>query len=239
MKRKPLIVVGTRFTDEKGRVIMVSADYCDAVADAGAVPLLSASIPKMAYITHILEDASGLLLTGARDIDPSVYGEIVCHRSVKLMHPRRQEADFLLCRTALRRRMPILGICGGTQVVNVVLGGSLIQHIPDRYGHRGTLKCPKHHRITIKKGGLLSRILRRKELVVNSYHHQAVKRLGRGLVVGAYAEDGTVEAIEHSRGFVLGVQWHPERETEDVTKKALFRWLVAEAEKYVRKNYHC
>jgi len=236
MSPRPLIIVGTRFTEEKGRIVVVGADYPDAIADAGGVPLLSASIPSRWYVRRLFEDASGLLLTGSRDIEPSAYGETKRHRSVRLMHPRRQEADFLLCKTALRKGVPILGVCGGAQVLNVVLGGSLIQHIPERFGHRGTLKKPKSHTIQVKRGSLLHRILKNERLVVNSYHHQAVRETGKGLVVSAFAEGGIVEGIEHTDKPLLGVQWHPEREEEDVTKGRLFRWLVTEAEKHLKEK---
>jgi putative glutamine amidotransferase len=236
-KEKTKIIVNSNYTEQKNRLITTAADYCDAVATAGGVPIISACIPDESYVENILDGSSGLVLIGSLDIDPKIYGDEKIHRSTKLIHPRRQEFDFLLVKAALKRKLPILGICGGEQLLNVALGGSLIQHIPRRFGHTSTSRRVCFHKIRVEKGSLLHRILRKDELTVNSYHHQAVREVGKGLVVCAYSDDGRIEGIEDESRSLLAVQWHPEREREnDVTKSALFGWLLAQANKYVAEQ---
>ncbi|MCX7702923.1 MAG: gamma-glutamyl-gamma-aminobutyrate hydrolase family protein [Planctomycetota bacterium] len=234
MSKKPKIILNSNYTEIRGsQVVATGANYCDAVADAGGIPLISACIPNRNYVDEILTSVSGLVLVGSLDIDPKIYGEKK-HRSTKLIHPRRQEFDFLLVERALEKRLPILGICGGEQLLNVALGGSLIQHIPRNRGHTSSPKQLCFHKIRIERETLLHQILKRDEMLVNSYHHQAVRKLGKGLVISACSEDGIVEAIEDKRRMLIGVQWHPERETEeDVTKNRLFGWLVAQAQKHL------
>jgi len=158
----------------------------------------------------------GLLVSGGNfDIHPSYYGE----RPIKQIGAiKRQRTEFELEMTllALRRDLPLLGICGGAQALNVVLGGSLYQDIAAQLPHAGAHEQSekKHiggHKVFIERGTRLERIIRRRSLEVNTTHHQAINAIGRGLVVNATAEDGVIEGIESARhSFALGVQWHPE-----------------------------
>lgn len=181
--------------DEEGRY-RLDPRYVEMIRAAGAEPVILPLRPS-------LDGLDGLLLTGGDDIRPRRWGESI-HPKARLLHPAKERSDFALAAEAQRRGMPILAVCYGMQLVNVSRGGSLIQHLP---GHA----TRKAHGVRIEPGtrlaGLLGGAAR-----VNSSHHQAVGRIGRGLRVAARAPDGTVEAVEATSGaFLVGVQWHPER----------------------------
>ena len=189
-------------------------NYADAVAQAGGVPL---ALPHHADLAEAMLDAlDGLIVTGgAFDVSPVLYGAGEQHGSVTLKEGRTA-AELALLRGALARDMPVLGICGGQQLLAVVLGGTLIQHIPDAVP--GALAHeqpnPRHeagHSVEIKQGTRLHGIVQMESMQVNSAHHQAVAQAGPGAVVNAVAPDGVVEGIEDpARRFCIGVQWHPE-----------------------------
>ena len=190
--------------------------YCRAVEDAGATPIILSMTTSAATKRQYLEQLDGLLDSGGNfDIHPSYYGE----KPIKgLGEIKEERTDFELELTsrALKKDMPILGICGGAQAINVCLGGSLYQdiltQIPNAAEHeQGAKKHSGGHHVRIHTGTRLRQIINRTELEVNTTHHQAIKALGKQLVVNATAEDGLIEGIESSRhSFVLGVQWHPE-----------------------------
>ena len=189
-------------------------NYFSALVDAGALPVALPHHPELAE--SYLEEIDGLLVTGgAFDVDPSLYGGGPAHPTVTLK-AGRTDFELAVTRGALRRDMPVLGICGGQQLLAVALGGTLIQHIPDSI--KGALEHeqpnPRHepgHEIAIEANTLLARIVGKRSMAVNSAHHQAVDRPGEGAVVNAIAPDGVVEGVEHpGYRFALGVQWHPE-----------------------------
>jgi putative glutamine amidotransferase len=189
-------------------------NYCEAVAEAGGLSVLLPHEPERA--ADYLDLLDGLIVTGgAFDVDPALFGAKTKHATVALKE-RRTQFELAICQRALQSNMPVLGICGGEQLLNVALGGTLIQHIPDEV--KGALEheqpSPRTrpgHKIAIERGSLLHRITGVLEMEVNSAHHQAVKTVAPGLVVDAVAPDGVIEGIEDSkRRFVLGVQWHPE-----------------------------
>ena len=189
-------------------------NYCDVIAAAGGLPIALPHEPELADRYLALID--GLVVTGgAFDVDPSLYGGGDRHATVRLKE-RRTRFEWAIARGAIDRDLPILGICGGQQLLNVVLGGTLIQHIPD--GLPGALaheqpnpRIEPGHEVSVVPGTLLHRITGAGSLPVNSAHHQAAERVGAGVVVSASAEDGVIEAIEDPRRrFCLGVQWHPE-----------------------------
>jgi putative glutamine amidotransferase len=158
----------------------------------------------------------GLLISGGDfDIHPSFYGEKPIAGLGKIKHERTQ-FELELARCALTRDLPMLGICGGAQAINVALGGSLYQDIATQNPNAGEHQKSKKketggHRIRIEIGTCLRQIIKRRTLEVNTTHHQAVKALGKGLIINATAEDGVIEGIESARhSFVLGLQWHPE-----------------------------
>lgn len=189
-------------------------NYCGAVAAAGGVPLPLPHEPDL--VGRYLDLIDGLIVTGgAFDVDPALFGDASRHDTVKLK-TARTEFEFALIRGAHQRDMPILGICGGEQLLNVVLGGTLVQHIPDDFpaGLAHEQANPRNepgHDVVVTPDTLLHRIVGAGRLPVNSAHHQAIREPAPGCIVNAVAEDGVVEGIEDpTRRFCIGVQWHPE-----------------------------
>ncbi len=239
MPRRDPVVIGVTadLVESAGRLrAWVPVAYLEAVEAAGAVPLVLAPTASPAAAPRLLDRVDGLVLIGGPDYDPRLYGERR-RPETELVHPRRGAFDLALARAALRRRLPVLGICGGSQLLNVALGGSLLQHVPAQW-HGAVAHGPApgrpgdaRHEVSILRGSRLARILRRRRASVVSHHHQAVARPGRGLRVAALAPDGLPEAIEGRDGrFVLGVQWHPERGgLRDATRGPLFLALVRAA----------
>jgi putative glutamine amidotransferase len=189
-------------------------NYCDAVAEAGGLPLPLPHHPELA--AAYLDTIKGLVVTGgAFDVDPALFGASTRHDTVKLKG-RRTAFELAMVQGALARDLPILGICGGEQLLAVALGGSLIQHIPDEIASPLAHEQPNPrtepgHDVTVVPGTLLARIANLPRIAVNSAHHQAVKAVPEGILVNATTEDGVIEGIEDpARRFCLGVQWHPE-----------------------------
>jgi putative glutamine amidotransferase len=189
-------------------------NYCAAVVSAGGLPVLLPHEPARAgdYLALL----NGLIVTGgAFDVDPKLFGAKTKHESVSTKD-RRTEFELAICKDALKANKPVLGICGGEQLLNVALGGTLIQHIPDEVKgalehEQPTPRTQPGHSVSISKNTLLHRITGTLSLEVNSAHHQAVKDVAPGLVIDAVAPDGVIEGIEDpKRRFCLGVQWHPE-----------------------------
>ncbi len=189
-------------------------NYCDAVTKAGGVPLLLPHETGEAEAYLDLLDA--LIVTGGDfDVDPAVFGAAERHESVTTKGGRTA-FELAIAKGAVARDLPVLGICGGAQLLNVALGGTLIQHIPDTV--EGALaheqpnpRTEPGHKVRIEKETLLYRIVGTDEIAVNSTHHQAVDRPAPGFLINARAPDGVIEGIESKAArFCLGVQWHPE-----------------------------
>jgi putative glutamine amidotransferase len=190
------------------------ANYFSALAAAGALPVALPHHPELA--ADYLGQLDGLLVTGgAFDVDPAIYGGGATHPTVTLK-PGRTDFELAVTRAALARDLPVLGICGGEQLLAVAFGGMLIQHIPDAIPDALAHEQPNPrdepgHTIALTAGSLLARITGRREMAVNSAHHQAVATPGPGALVNAVAPDGVIEGVEHpGHRFALGVQWHPE-----------------------------
>ncbi len=210
----------------------IRENYCAAVRRAGGLPMLLPHEPELA--AAYLDRIDGLVVTGGGfDVDPALFGAETRHPSVKTKD-RRTAFELAAAQGALARDLPVLGICGGQQLLNVALGGTLIQHIPDEVPQALPHRQPNPrdepgHAVRIVVGTLLHRVTKSDSLAVNSAHHQAVKRAGPGLVIDAVAEDGVVEGIEDPRRrFCLGVQWHPEFELSAGDRR-IFEALVAAA----------
>ena len=205
--------------------------YTDAVELAGGVPVVLPVVDDPALVDEQLDLVDGLVLTGGPDLSPSLYGARK-HPKTRLMLPARQVYDLELARAAVRRDIPVLGICGGLQLVNVAFGGDLVQHLPDEVGdrvpHRVEGGAYTSHEVIVQPHSRLHRILGVERLAVNSGHHQAASKVGGGLRVTARAPDGVIEALELKGDiFCVCVQWHPEilaRESD--ANLALFRALV-------------
>jgi putative glutamine amidotransferase len=192
----------------------IRQNYADAIIAAGGLPVALPHDPAIAG--HYLDRIDALVVTGgAFDIDPSLYGEGERHATVTLK-TGRTAAELALTDGALARGLPVLGICGGQQLLAVALGGTLIQHIPDALPDAlpHEQPNPRHepgHSVAITPGTLLHWIVGARTMQVNSSHHQAVRTPGPRAVVNAVAPDSVIEGIEDPRHrFCLGVQWHPE-----------------------------
>jgi putative glutamine amidotransferase len=204
-------------------------NYFRAIARAGGLPI---ALPhELELVDAWLELLDGLVVTGgAFDLDPALYGDTERHPTVTTKD-RRTAFEAAITRAALARDQPILGICGGQQLLNVVLGGDLIQHIPDAVAHCLAHEQPNPrtepgHDVEVLPGSRLHTIGGVTRLAVNSAHHQAAGRVGMGVVVSGRAPDGVVEAIEApERRFCIGVQWHPEYRIS-AADDALFNALV-------------
>ena len=211
--------------------------YAEVIWDLGGMPFLLPSFEKTRAAEFIFSKIDGLLLTGSGpDLPPSLYGEKQKYR-FPLMHSLRIQFESILCRLALKNQKPLLGICGGAQILNVALKGSLIQDIPSQIQsslvHRQKESADKKtHRVNILEDTRLSNILKKTELRVNSSHHQSIKRPGNGLRINALSSDGVVEGIEHeNHPFAIGVQWHPEwLYKTDRSAKKLFQAFIKAAE---------
>jgi putative glutamine amidotransferase len=192
----------------------IRENYCDAVADAGGLPVPLPHQPEIA--NSYLDMIDGLLITGgAFDVDPALFGDKTRHETV-VTKDRRTAFELAVTKGAIDQDMPVLGICGGQQLLNVVLGGTLIQHIPDEIENALAHEQPNPrdepgHEITIKTNTLLHRITGSETMSINSAHHQAVKTIADPVIINAVAPDGVIEGIElPGTRFCLGVQWHPE-----------------------------
>lgn len=197
-------------------------DYLHAVSKARGLPSIIASgftnpLDEAEQLAgEILDNCDGLMLSGGTDVDPVIFGEVP-HTALGRVDGPRDPFEITLAREAVRRDMPVLGICRGLQVLNVALGGTLIQDIPtDVPGavvhESGENRVEIAHEVTLVPGSKLAELLSTTRVGVNSFHHQAAKRIGGGLMVSATSPgDGIVEGLEmRDRRFVVAVQWHPE-----------------------------
>jgi len=207
---------------------LIPLAYIRAIEGAGGRPLLVP--PSEEGIEETLDALDGLLFSGGSDIDPALYGQ-EAHAETNGVRPDRDHGELALLSAALERDLPVLAVCRGSQVLNVARGGDLVQHLPDVVGdekHKHTAGVFADHEIDVQAGSKVAELLGERA-PVKSHHHQGFGRLGDGLVGSAWAEDGTLEALEDpSRRFAVGVLWHPE-EGEDA---ALFGALVEEARAY-------
>ncbi len=230
-KIKPIIGINCDYEEEgKQPYSFTNRAYSEAVIAAGGIPFLLPIIKDINDVELLLGKIDGLLLTGGNDVPPRRYGE-ERHEKTVCVHPDKDTSDFTLVETSIQTKKPILAICYGTQLVNVALGGSLIQDIPSEVKtpiiHKDSKNELYTHTITIEENSLLHQIIGTDCIEANSTHHQAIKRLGNGLRDTAHTEDGIIEAVEwRDYPFLVGVQWHPERMTDSPHHLALFRALI-------------
>ncbi|MBX9571672.1 MAG: gamma-glutamyl-gamma-aminobutyrate hydrolase family protein [Candidatus Obscuribacterales bacterium] len=229
---KPIIGINVDVTGERPKEARVQANYYEAVTRAGGIPIL---IPPVADhdLEEIIKRIDGVMFIGGLDYCPSIYGEDK-HEKSEIAHDDRVEFDLRFLQKCLQRKeLAVLGICAGAQILNIGLGGSLHQDIPSEFpdspvqhsSHNGWSEGFSKHNVNIEKGTALGTIYSKHELAVPTSHHQAVRTLGKGLRATAFADDGIIEAVElESHPYVIGVQWHPERDFEG--NKELFESFI-------------
>jgi putative glutamine amidotransferase len=230
---KPLIGI-TSYAEEiqwgvwNEEAALIPLSYVRAVEHAGGRPLIVP--PSEDALDETLGVLDGLILSGGGDVDPGLYGADA-HGETDAARRERDDAELRLLQEALQRDMPVLAICRGSQLLNVARGGDLVQHLPDELGHERHKHEPgqfSEHSVRLDPGSRVGTLLG-EHAPVKSHHHQGYGRLGDGLHEAAWADDGTVEALEDpDKRFAVGVLWHPE-EGEDF---ALFRALVDEAREF-------
>jgi putative glutamine amidotransferase len=187
--------------------------YSREVAGAGAQPVILPPSEEMtAAPGEVLDPLDALILAGGGDIDPSSYGAAADSHTTAT-RPERDAFELALCRSALERDLPLLGICRGMELMNVALGGSLVQHLETASTHLHTPGQFSDHDVALEPGSLAARTAGAEQVSVRSHHHQGLGELGTGLVVSGRSDDGVVEAVElPDRTFALGILWHTEEE---------------------------
>ena len=224
-RRAPLI--GISCGRSASGAATLSANYTDAVFRSGGIPVIFPTVSDEASARALLKSVDGVIFSGGPDLDPSYYGEAVWNETVEV-DTLRDVSDLLLMRTALDLGKPMMAICRGEQLMNVVLGGSLYQDLPTQYDTIVVHGGGTTHRIGVEKGSVLAKLFGEDSLTVNSFHHQAVKDVAPGVHVTARAADGIVEAYEYGKS-VIAFQFHPEgmARTDDAWL-APFRYFVRE-----------
>ena len=206
--------------------------YVQAILMGGHVPVIIPDIDDPARLRKVLKKIDILLLPGGVDVAPERYGEL---RSPQLgeVNMERDAFEYRILTEAVRLRKPILGICRGVQVLNVFLGGSLYQDLPSEYPDTSVVHMGATHPISIERNSRLHRVLGKEKVEVNSFHHQAVKRLAPGLRVSACSLDGSIEAVECDSLPIVGVQFHPELLA--INGDALFQNLFRDLKKFCKR----
>jgi putative glutamine amidotransferase len=191
-----------------------------ALENAGLIPLIVPPLSNTHAAAAVLDSVAGLVLTGGEDVDPARYGE-KRHEKVRNVNAARDATEAALIEEAQARGTPVLAICRGIQILNVALGGTLVQDIPsqcetDIDHDEDTPRDSRSHEVSIEPGSLIAKAIGTDHARVNSFHHQSVKRVAEGMRVTARSPDGVIEGIESTDEdwWVMGVQWHPEEMTE-------------------------
>lgn len=240
MNRKPLILCTRSYIDDS-KILRVGLNksYADAIEKSGGILLMVTSGISTDDIDSLLNQVDGILVPGGADLNPSIYNEVKKEYTQK-SDDERDELEQNIVKIAIQKRIPILAICRGCQILNVSLGGSLYQdieqekpdHIKHDYHHDGPRSLIAHS-VSLTDGSLISKILNTKEAEANSLHHQGIKELGNGLMSAAVAPDNLIEAIELTDyPFGIGLQWHPEDLENPIWKKLFDAFVeVCESEK--------
>lgn len=229
--RKPFIGI-TMYGRDDNKRFSLPAVYVDAVRRAGGIPLLIP--PGEPDLSALLDSLDGVILPGGGDIDPERYAGAK-HDMLYNLDPERDNSEIGLARILIDRDLPLLGICRGTQVINVALGGTLIEHLPDVVGeeilHRAPPRLPVTHEVHVRPESRLAGIIGETQVTPTSWHHQAIRQPAPGLEVVAQAPDGTIEAVEKpDHPWLIAVQWHPELTAADErSQQRIFDELVTAA----------
>jgi len=225
---RPRIGITTYGRDEENK-FSLPAEYVDSVRRAGGVAVLLP--PGESSIDLWLSMLDGIILAGGGDLDPGCYGADM-HETVYMVDEERDQCELDLARSVLDSGLPTLGICRGTQVINVVLGGTLHTHLPEVYGesiaHRAPPREPTPHSVSVDESSRLVNLLGASTFDAASWHHQSIKDVAPTLEVVAHAPDGVIEAVEkHDHPWLYAVQWHPEiTAAKDAIQQRLFDALV-------------
>ena len=223
---RPVIAHLARFADTadtfSSSVAAGGRHYIDAIMRAGGIPLLTPPTRDASLIDDVLSRVDGVLIAGGGDVNPSVYGEQP-HPTVYNVDDLNDEFEIAVVRACVRVDKPLLAICRGHQVLNVALGGTLIQHIDNADAHRGVVRT-----VSIDEDSLVAQAIGATSAKGLCWHHQAVRTPGQALRVVARADDDIIEAVQHTAAtFIVGVQWHPEQTAAtDVAQQRLFDELV-------------
>jgi putative glutamine amidotransferase len=215
----------------------VGQTYCESISRAGGVPCVFTPDPNaVKRLPEVLRRFDAVVLPGGPDVDPARYDDPERHEKLYDVRAEHDELDLTLARAAIDLGLPLLAICRGHQVLNVALGGTLHQHITDRettVPHRF-----QYHAVQLTEGCRTASLMGTNRPIGHSVHHQAVDRLGEGLIVTGRADDGTIEAVELPDQWVVGVQWHPEDSAHaDREQQALFDGLVRAAASVLRSRH--
>ncbi len=230
MQNKPPIIGITTYARSENREFRIDTDYVDAVRRAGGVPLLVP--PGETHLDQVIALLDGLILSGGGDVNPETYGA-EAHAQVAKIDHERDDFELAMAKFMLEIDKPMLCVCRGMQVLNIAMGGSLIQHIPDEFD--GSLEHrivddaltygsgPTPHDVTLSADSRLAKMMKNQTVTTVSWHHQSLDKVAPGLEVVAKAADGVIEAVELSGKPVFAVQWHPELSAaEDPAQQNLF-----------------
>ena len=223
--RKPVrartvaVTAGIRPDGDTSRVRLTAA-YVTALESAGLIPLIVPQLSNADAASAVLDSVAGLVLTGGEDVDPARYGE-KRHEKVRSVNAARDATEAALIKEARKRGTPVLAICRGIQMLNVALGGTLVQDIPsqcetDIAHDEESARNSRTHEISVEPGSLIATAIGTEHCTVNSFHHQSVKRVADGMRVTARSPDGIIEGLESTdeHWWVMAVQWHPEEMTD-------------------------
>ena len=228
MTRPLVLIPGRRSPEARGHrtpVISGGRFYADAIERAGGIPLFLPPTEDASLIADAVDSCDAMVLLGGGDVSPERYGDAE-RETLYGVDDFIDGYEIAAVHRALQRNIPVLAICRGHQILNVALGGSLIQHINNADAHRDTL-----HPVTVTETSRIAHAMGTTTPLVHSFHHQAIDRLADALDIVATADDGIIEAVEHkSAAWVVGVQWHPEDTAdEDLVQQKLFDELVRQA----------
>jgi putative glutamine amidotransferase len=235
MSKKPLIGLNTDFlaaTHDRPAFALIASGYFDGVVASGGIPVLVPPMEDAEDLAAMLDQLDGFVLIGGRDLDPRNDG-FMLHPSVRPMEARREQFDRLLCQMICDRRMPVMGIGAGMQLLNLTMGGNLFLHIPEdlpkAIPHKDNQDPAHRHGLMVEPDSLMERVYGDGEIRVNSMHHMAVDEVAPGFVVTARCPDGVVEAIESriDDWFAVGTQFHPEADSASALDIRIFEEFIS------------
>ncbi len=238
-KRNPVIGINMDFLPDKNKtgkkalkgIYTSKSLYSEAILENGGIPFLIPCSGKHKSLQNCLDMLDGFLFVGGGDYPPEFYGEKKSSKPIYLIQKRRYDNDIFLASEVMKRKLPALGICAGIQLLNIIAGGKVIQHVESPLPHTHGVT----HTVEITSGKILEDLFGKGKTEVNSYHHQAIdpRFVGKNLEITAWSEDGTAEAVESKSGqYILGLQWHPEKMEPDHRNK-IFKSFV-----HACRNHH-